>query len=101
MHILHVHLKVKPEHIDQFISLTAENGSASLKEPGCLRFDVLQDKEDSSHFELNETYRDEAGHAAHRESAHYKKWAEHALGLLAEPRTRNTYRNVFPEDSAY
>ncbi len=101
MHILHVHLKVKPEHIDQFIALTVENGAASLQEPGCVRFDVIQDKEDPSHFELNEAYRDEAGHAAHRESANYKKWAENALGLLAEPRTRNTYRNIFPDDHAF
>ena len=101
MHILHVHLKVKAERIDEFIALTIENAKSSVQEPGCLRFELIQDKDDPAHFELNESYRDETGHAAHRESAHYKKWADKALPLLAEPRTRNVYRNVFPEDSDY
>lgn len=101
MHILHVHMKVKPERIGDFIAATIENGAASLQEPGCVRFEAIQDHDDPTHFELNEVYRDASHHAAHRETPHYRKWAEVALPMLAEPRTRNTYRNVFPNDDGF
>ena len=101
MHILHVHLKVKPERIGDFIAATTENAAASLKEPGCVRFDVIQETADPAHFELLEIYRDQAGHAAHRESPHYNAWAERAADMLAEPRSRTIYRNVYPGDDAF
>jgi quinol monooxygenase YgiN len=101
MHILHVHLKVKPERIGDFIAATTENAAASLKEPGCVRFDVIQETADPAHFELLEIYRDQAGHAAHRESTHYNAWAERAADMLAEPRSRTIYRNVYPGDDAF
>ena len=101
MHILHVHLKVKRERIDDFIAVTIENAAASLKEPGCVRFDVIQETADPVHFELLEIYRDQAGHAAHRESPHYNAWAERAADMLAEPRSRTIYRNVYPGDDGY
>ena len=46
MHILHVHLKVKPERIGDFIDATIQNATSSLQEPGCVRFDVIQDAAD-------------------------------------------------------
>jgi (4S)-4-hydroxy-5-phosphonooxypentane-2,3-dione isomerase len=101
MHILHVHLKVKPERIDDFIAATIENAKASLQEPGCVRFDVIQEAEDPARFVLVEIYRDQAGHAAHRESPHYNAWAERAPDMLAEPRSRTVYRNVYPGDDAF
>jgi quinol monooxygenase YgiN len=101
MHILHVHLKVKPERIAEFEAATIENAASSLQEPGCVRFDVIQDVADPAHFELVEIYRDQAGLAAHRESAHYSVWAERAPDMLAEPRSRTIYRNVYPGDDAF
>jgi (4S)-4-hydroxy-5-phosphonooxypentane-2,3-dione isomerase len=101
MHILHIHLKVKPERIDDFIAVTIENAAASLKEPGCVRFDVIQEAADPARFALVEIYRDQAMHAAHRETPHYNAWAERALDMLAEPRSRTIYRNVYPDDIAF
>lgn len=101
MHILHVHVKIKPERIDEFVAATLSNAKSSLEEPGCVRFDVLQEVDDPAHFELHEAYRDQAGHAAHRDSAHYKAWAEAVADLFAEPRTRTIYRNLYPADSDF
>jgi quinol monooxygenase YgiN len=101
MYILHVHLRVKPDQIDQFIAATVENAAASLKEPGCVRFDVIQELENPTHFELVEIYRDQASHAAHRASAHYAKWAERAADMFSEPRSRTIYRSVFPAPEAF
>jgi (4S)-4-hydroxy-5-phosphonooxypentane-2,3-dione isomerase len=58
MHILHVHLKVKPERIDDFIQATIENATRSRQEPGCVRFDVIQEAADPTRFALVEIYRD-------------------------------------------
>ena len=101
MHILHVQLRVKPERIDDFIAASIENAARSLQEPGCVRFDVIQEIEDPAHFEFVEIYRDQAAHAAHRESAHYKAWTERTADTLAQPRSRTFYRNVFPGDDAF
>jgi len=45
---------VKHEHIDDFIAATIENHQESIGEPGNMRFDVLQCRNDSSRFLLYE-----------------------------------------------
>ncbi|MFW6101020.1 MAG: antibiotic biosynthesis monooxygenase, partial [Bacteroidota bacterium] len=49
-----VHVYVKEEFIDHFIEATMENHRFSMKEPGNLRFDVLQDDENPAKFTLYE-----------------------------------------------
>jgi len=46
MFVVAVHVYVKPEAIDEFKQKIRANHEASLEEPGCLRFDVIQDKDD-------------------------------------------------------
>jgi quinol monooxygenase YgiN len=101
MHILHVHARVKPEHLEAFQEATLENARHSIQEPGVARFDVLQQADDPTRFVLLEVYRSSDGHAWHRETAHYKAWAEKVTEMLAEPRTRFTYRNLYPADSGW
>jgi autoinducer 2-degrading protein len=101
MHIVHVHLKVQPARLDEFIRVTIENATRSLEEPGCVRFDVIQETEDPTSFELIEIYRDPAAHLAHRETPHYNAWAAVAPDMLREPRSRTVYSNVFPKDDAF
>ena len=101
MHILHVHVHVKPEHLDAFQTATIENASHSVQEPGCVRFDVIQQTDDPTRFVLVEVYRDAQGHAAHRETPHYHAWIERVPDMLAEPRTRTFYRNVHPGDDSF
>ena len=101
MHILLVHLQIKPEFLDDFRLATIENASHSLQEPGCARFDVIQQTDDPARFVLVEVYRDAQGHAAHRETPHYRAWSERVADMLAEPRTRTIYRSVYPADAAF
>ena len=98
MFILIVNLHVKPEHIDAFREATMENARNSLKEEGILRFDFLQQTDDPTRFALYEVYRDAEAPAKHRETAHFNAWAAKAAEMLAEPRTRTTFGNVFPTD---
>jgi (4S)-4-hydroxy-5-phosphonooxypentane-2,3-dione isomerase len=98
MLILHVHVHVKPEHIEAFRQASIENAKQSRKEAGVARFDVIQQADDPSRFVLVEVYRSKDGHAQHRETAHYHAWVEKVTDMMAEPRTRATYENVYPDD---
>ena len=98
MHIVHVHIRVKPEFIQAFKAISNENAQSSLQEPGIVRFDVIQQVDDPTRFELIEVYRTPQDPAKHKETSHYNKWRELAEPMLAEPRTRTIYNNCFPAD---
>ena len=98
MYIVHVHIRVKPEFVEAFKTASIENARNSLLESGIARFDVIQQVDDSTRFELIEVYRTPADPAKHKETAHYNKWRELAEPMLAEPRTRTVYNNIFPAD---
>ena len=95
MLIVHVQVHVKPEHIEAFKLATIENAGNSVKEPGIARFDVVQQAGDPSRFVLVEAYRDAEAPARHKATAHYKAWAERVADMLAEPRSRVVYGNIY------
>jgi autoinducer 2-degrading protein len=101
MHIVHIHIRVKPDALDDFTQATLANARQSVMELGIARFDVLQDKDDPTHFTLVEVYRTEQDVDRHKETAHYAAWAEAVADWLAEPRTRQKYNNIFPEDAGW
>lgn len=99
MVILVVNLHVKSEHLEAFRLATKENARNSVQEPGILRFDFLEQSDDPTRFVLVEVYRDADAPLQHRETAHYKAWLAKVPDMLAEPRTRTFYSNVFPPDA--
>ena len=102
MLILHVSAHVKSDQIEAFKAATRENACLSTTtEPGCLRFDVVQQIDDPSRFVLVEIYRTSEDAARHKETAHYEHWRTVAEPLLAEPRSRIFYTNVFPTDAEF
>lgn len=98
MLIVHVHVHVKPECVDDFIQATVENASNSLQEHGVARFDIIQQQDDPTRFILVEVYRTPEDPARHKETAHYKEWRDTVADMLAEPRTSVKFENVFPYD---
>jgi quinol monooxygenase YgiN len=96
MLIVHVHVHVKPEHIEAFKLATIENAGNSVKEPGIARFDVVQQADDPSRFVLLEAYRDTEATTRHKTTAHYQAWAAKVADMLAEPRSRVVYGNIYP-----
>ena len=100
MFVACVHVHVKPEHRAAFLDATLENARNTIREPGNLRFDVLQQADDPDRFVLYEVYRDEAGMKAHKETAHYARWAEAVGPWMAEPRKGVKYSPLFPENAA-
>lgn len=96
MLIIHVHVHVRPEYVEAFKTATIENARNSVREPGIARFDVAQQSEDPTRFVLVEVYRSPDAPERHRETEHYQTWRDAVEGMMAEPRTRVTYSNVFP-----
>ncbi|MCL6087498.1 MAG: antibiotic biosynthesis monooxygenase [Actinobacteria bacterium] len=94
MIILHVFLHSKPDLIDALKEVNIKNANSSIKEQGVLRFDVLQQDDDSSRFLLVEVYKDEKAIVQHKETDHYAQWVKNAEPMLAEPRTKIIYKNV-------
>ena len=43
MLVVHVHVRVRPGRVEEFLAATLTNARASLGEPGVLRFDIIQD----------------------------------------------------------
>jgi quinol monooxygenase YgiN len=98
MHTVLVFIEVKPGSVDQFIHETKLNAAKSIKEPGIERFDVLQDPDDLHHFLLVEVYRNQDAPAKHKETAHYQRWNKQVEELMAVPRTKHVYMNIFPNN---
>ncbi len=101
MFIVHVHVHVKPEFVEQFKAATVENARHSVREPGVARFDVLQQSDDPTRFVLVEVYRTPADADRHKETKHYQVWRDTVAEMMAEPRSSVKYGNVFPDDAGW
>ena len=102
MKALVVTIQIKPEFRDAFMEAMLDDARGSVQnEPGCLRFDVVEDTEDSNRIHLYEVYRDDAAIAAHREAPHYLKWRETVKDWHDAEPVRRVCNTVFPQDSAW
>ena len=99
MLVVHVHVRVRPARVEDFLAATLVNARESLAEPGVLRFDVIQDQADPAHVVLTEVYRDEQAPAAHKLTPHYAAWRDAVAEMMAEPRRSVRYSVVFPVGS--
>lgn len=96
MQVTIVHVRVKPDHINDFVAATRSNHEASVMEPGNIRFDVLQSDEDPTKFVLYEAYASVEDAAAHKQTAHYLEWRDAVVDWMAEPRKGMPYTGLMP-----
>jgi len=100
MVVLHVTLQVKSEHVAEFLDIARYDAEHSEHdESGCLRFDVIQDRDDRNRFYFYEVYRDAAALEAHRQTPHFKLYFEKTQPWLAAPPERRFGRNIVPADA--
>jgi (4S)-4-hydroxy-5-phosphonooxypentane-2,3-dione isomerase len=99
MLVVLVFIHIKPEKIEAFKGASMENAFQSIKEPGCARFDVIQQQDDPARFVLYEAYRTEADNALHKQTAHYLKWRDAVAELQVEDRYSIKYTASFPTDA--
>jgi quinol monooxygenase YgiN len=100
LHVVLVHVHVQPHLVEAFRGATLANACESVKEPGVARFDVVQDTDTPTRFVMIEAYHGSEGAAAHKETAHSRKWRDTVASMMAEPRTSNKYLNV-TEDATW
>ena len=101
MLVIHVHVHVRPEYVEAFKQTTLENAAQSIKEPGIARFDVVQQIDDPTWFVLVEVYRSADAPAKHKETPHYRRWANDVMEMMLEPRSSVKYSNIFPDDTGW
>ena len=70
-------------------------------EPGCLRFDVLQDLNEPRKYYFYEVYKDEAARLAHRETPHFKEFAAQIPDLFEGDMVRHMTQNAVPVDTGF
>jgi len=96
MHATIVKVFVKSEHIAEFIEASKNNHENSIKEPGNLRFDILQHPDETDCFILYEAYKTESHALAHKQTPHYLAWRETVAEMMAKPREGISYNGLFP-----
>src|SRR5262245_61286777 len=99
MFALVVSLQVKPDKRDQFLAAAQDDSICSVRdEPGCLRFDVLQDNADQNHFYFYEVYKDEDAFTAHGTMPHFARWRAAAAEVLEGTTNATRTTTLFPAD---
>lgn len=77
MYIILAPIQIQEGHRDDFIEITIEDARTSVSiEPGCVRFDIIQDAADQHRFWVYEVYTDEAAFQSHLKMPHVVKWRE-------------------------
>jgi quinol monooxygenase YgiN len=102
MKVLLVTIQIKPEYRDHFIEEMLGDARGSVEdEPGCLRFDVIQDESDTNKIYLYEVYRDEAAFQSHTQAPHFIKWRDAVKDWFAAPTTVGRGNSIFPPDERW
>jgi autoinducer 2-degrading protein len=99
MLVVHVHVRVRPEDLEAFLTETRRNGAASLEESGVRRFDVLQDEGDAGHLVLNEVYVDRLGHHPGDRVPPARVVSRVLVRVGRRLRTSTLFASVFPGES--
>lgn len=81
-----VKLYIKEDYIEKFKEITFYNSENARKEPGNLRFDVIQAADDPKMFFLYEIYKSDDAIAYHRTTEHYLKWRDTVADMMEQPR---------------
>ena len=100
MYALVVTIDIKPGFKEQFIEAMLEDARGSVtREPGCLRFDVIQDEQNANRIYLYEVYADKAAFDAHTKAPHFITWRDTVQDWFASPPVVGSGPNIFPFDA--
>ena len=96
MFIVLVQLQVKADLLGEFKTAILKNAELSVqRDPGCVRFDVLQQQDDSTRWFLYEVYDNEQAWLDHRKAAHFLAFMEvGSRAIVTREATKLTGINV-------
>mmetsp|Transcript_43551 Transcript_43551/g.81837 ORF Transcript_43551/g.81837 Transcript_43551/m.81837 type:complete len:224 (+) Transcript_43551:58-729(+) len=74
-----VTVDIKSDRVEDFLKAMEDDVTKSRDkalDPGCLRFDLLRDRESPNKFIFYEAYTNDEQAAFHKTTSHYKSWAD-------------------------
>lgn len=89
VYISAVDLDIVPAEFDKFIEAVKETGTASVKEPGCRRYDILVSARDPHHVLLLEVYDNVDALEVHRATEAFKKYQATTAHMVAKREVRS------------
>ena len=104
MYVIIAPRQVKEGHKAAFIEAIIEDAKGSVNdEPGCLRFDVIQDAGEPNRIWLYEVYNDEAAFQAHTEAPHFIKFRDSTQDIREEgiSGAARGSSNIWPPDGEW
>ncbi len=104
MYVIIAPIQIKEGHKDRFMKEIIDDAKGSVNdEPGCLRFDVIQDASDANRIWLYEVYEDAAAFEAHTQAPHYLKFRDATTDLRVEgPQGAGRgASNIWPPDNQW
>jgi quinol monooxygenase YgiN len=104
MYVIIAPIQIKDGVKEQFLEAMLPNAQGSANtEPGCLRFDVIQDAGDPHRIWLYEVYEDEAAFQAHTQAPHFIKWRDGTQDLRVEgiQGAARGSTNIWPSDGEW
>jgi len=101
MYVVCVTVYVKPGKEQDFVAATLENGRNTRREPGNVRFDILQVVDSPTRFSLYEVYRTPDDFKAHQQTEHYLRWKATVADWMAQPRQGVKHQSLFPPDEQW
>ncbi len=96
MEVTLVEINVHQDKVEEFLKVFHANHLGALKEPGNLRFDVLQDQQEPTRFYIYEAYVDDTAVAAHKKTPHYLQCVEALEGIMTGPRKKTQFKAIYP-----
>lgn len=92
-----VHINVKQDRVQDFLDAFRINFEGTVKEPGNVQFDVLQDREDPTRFAIYEVFESADSVDEHRKTEHYKKTVALLEDIMTGARTKETFELVMSD----
>ena len=68
--------KVLPQHVTEFVEGMRVCAEKTNQEPGCIRYEALQDVNDPTVICLFQVFEDEAAYQFHQDTEHHRVWIE-------------------------
>jgi autoinducer 2-degrading protein len=100
MYVLVVTIDIKPGFRERFVEAMLEDARGSLaSEPGCVRFDVIQDEKQPNRIYLYEVYRDRAAFDHHMTTPHFIRWRDTVRDWFLSPPVVGSGPSIFPADA--
>lgn len=84
----------KPGKFEAFLRFIEADAEGAHKEPGCLRFEAVQDSQQPDTLVLVEVYRDQVAFDSHAQSAHFQNFVKGTRDLIQSEQIRVFDRQI-------